>query len=238
MPISTITEAARARSFSAGAGNSSSTKGIGQIVRSSGQADPRTSAVASSSLRLTAFPTARRRPAENGLLYLNVGHTGLDDPSLGPWIARGGRSRRVPDPRPDPDPSSGILPSGRASEARAPDENALCKRCGAHREFQRDPAEIAGIRGRSEPADAASYGCAWIAGPPIPEGVTPQALRPAALRRRRHDRGAQEPRAAAHDLEADGSDRRDAAIAGHRRTTRLGGGEREPQCSTTQPSCG
>jgi len=38
-------------------------------------------------LALTAFATARRLPAEQGLLYLNVGHTSLDDPSLGPWIA-------------------------------------------------------------------------------------------------------------------------------------------------------
>src|SRR6185503_2723062 len=41
-------------------------------------------------LAMTAFPTARRTPRESGLLYLNVGHTGLDDPSLGPWIARTG----------------------------------------------------------------------------------------------------------------------------------------------------
>ena len=37
---------------------------------------------------MTAFPFARRRPAEKGLVYLNVGHTGLDDPSLGQWIAK------------------------------------------------------------------------------------------------------------------------------------------------------
>jgi glycosyltransferase involved in cell wall biosynthesis len=41
-------------------------------------------------LGLTALPKADRAPAEKGLLYLNVGHTGLDEPSLGPWIARSG----------------------------------------------------------------------------------------------------------------------------------------------------
>lgn len=39
---------------------------------------------------LTAFPRATRTPGKIGLLYLNVGHTGLDQPSLGPWIARAG----------------------------------------------------------------------------------------------------------------------------------------------------
>ena len=41
-------------------------------------------------LALTAFPRASRAPAEKGLLYLNVGHTGLDEPSLGPWISEAG----------------------------------------------------------------------------------------------------------------------------------------------------
>jgi glycosyltransferase involved in cell wall biosynthesis len=41
-------------------------------------------------LGLTALPKSDRAPAEKGLLYLNVGHTGLDEPSLGPWIARSG----------------------------------------------------------------------------------------------------------------------------------------------------
>jgi glycosyltransferase involved in cell wall biosynthesis len=39
---------------------------------------------------LTAFPRASGAPAEKGLLYLNVGHTGLDEPSLGPWISGAG----------------------------------------------------------------------------------------------------------------------------------------------------
>ncbi|NUR45079.1 MAG: glycosyltransferase family 4 protein [Sphingomonas sp.] len=38
-------------------------------------------------LGLRAFPAARRAPEKEGLIYLNVGHTGLDDPSLGGWIA-------------------------------------------------------------------------------------------------------------------------------------------------------
>jgi glycosyltransferase involved in cell wall biosynthesis len=38
-------------------------------------------------LGLRAFPSAGRAPEEKGLIYLNVGHTGLDDPSLSDWIA-------------------------------------------------------------------------------------------------------------------------------------------------------
>ena len=37
-------------------------------------------------LGLRAFPAARRTPEQEGLSYLNVGHTGLDDPSLSGWI--------------------------------------------------------------------------------------------------------------------------------------------------------
>lgn len=38
-------------------------------------------------LGLRAFSAARRTPKQEGLIYLNVGHTGLDDPSLSRWIA-------------------------------------------------------------------------------------------------------------------------------------------------------
>ena len=35
-----------------------------------------------------AVPSARRAPPRRGMLYLNVGHTGLNDASLPQWIAR------------------------------------------------------------------------------------------------------------------------------------------------------
>ena len=35
-----------------------------------------------------AFVAARQRPAKEGSLYLNVGHTGLDERTLGDWIAK------------------------------------------------------------------------------------------------------------------------------------------------------
>lgn len=41
-------------------------------------------------LGLRAFPSACRTPEQKGLIYLNVGHTGLDDPSLGGWISEAG----------------------------------------------------------------------------------------------------------------------------------------------------
>jgi len=39
-------------------------------------------------LSASAFSTARQRPPREGMLYLNIGHTGLDEPSLPRWIAR------------------------------------------------------------------------------------------------------------------------------------------------------
>ena len=41
-------------------------------------------------LGLLAFSSAQRTPKEKGLIYLNVGHTGLDDPSLRGWVADAG----------------------------------------------------------------------------------------------------------------------------------------------------
>ena len=41
-------------------------------------------------LGVRAFASARRSPERKGLIYLNVGHTGLDDPKLGEWIAEAG----------------------------------------------------------------------------------------------------------------------------------------------------
>lgn len=41
-------------------------------------------------LGLRAFPATRRTPEQKGLIYLNVGHTGLDDSSLSGWIAEAG----------------------------------------------------------------------------------------------------------------------------------------------------
>jgi glycosyltransferase involved in cell wall biosynthesis len=42
------------------------------------------------SLALRAGLSARRHPDRAGLLYLNIGHTGLDEPTLPRWIARNG----------------------------------------------------------------------------------------------------------------------------------------------------
>ena len=38
-------------------------------------------------LLMPALATARRAPRHEGMVYLNVGHTGLDDPALAQWIA-------------------------------------------------------------------------------------------------------------------------------------------------------
>ncbi len=39
-------------------------------------------------LSVLAFSTARQRAPRDGMFYLNIGHTGLDEPSLPKWIAR------------------------------------------------------------------------------------------------------------------------------------------------------
>jgi len=41
-------------------------------------------------LAFRARVAARRHPHRKGLLYLNIGHTGLDEPTLPQWIARSG----------------------------------------------------------------------------------------------------------------------------------------------------
>lgn len=41
-------------------------------------------------LAFRAFPAAKAKPSKRGMLYLNVGHTGLDETSLPEWISANG----------------------------------------------------------------------------------------------------------------------------------------------------
>lgn len=124
-------------------------------------------------LGLTALPSARRLPAERGLLYVNVGHTGLDDPSLGAWIAKA-------DARPVflvhdliPILHSQYCRSGEQAKHERRIENALRSAAGFIANSETTLSELrqfAHVRSLAMPPSIA----AWIAGPPIPNGVLPK----------------------------------------------------------------
>ena len=80
-----------------------------------------------------------------GQFYLNIGHTGLDDPGLGDWISRNGLRAiyLVHDLIPIDTPR--ILPGGRGRQAcRTHDERVgECQR--HHRQFERDAAGDLGV---------------------------------------------------------------------------------------------
>ena len=126
-------------------------------------------------LALQAFPAARRAPGKKGLLYLNIGHTGLNEPSLTQWIERNELRAVffVHDLIPLLHPEY-CRPSEQAKH-RQRMENVLASAAGVIGNSMatiNDLASFAAGRGlRMPPAVAA-----WIAGPPIPSGVTPKQL--------------------------------------------------------------
>jgi len=70
-----------------------------QVVLSPGRSDQLLRAILSgpgrfraafATLMVAALATSRHRPPRSGMLYLNVGHTGLDDPHLARWIKEAG----------------------------------------------------------------------------------------------------------------------------------------------------
>jgi glycosyltransferase involved in cell wall biosynthesis len=121
-------------------------------------------------LALAAFLKARRGAGEKGLLYLNVGHTGLDDSSLGPWIAKSGLRAvfLIHDLIPILHPEF-CRPGEQAKHERRI-ENALRNATGLvanSKATLEDIRDFADSRHMPMPRSIA----AWIAGPPIPKGV-------------------------------------------------------------------
>jgi glycosyltransferase involved in cell wall biosynthesis len=120
-----------------------------------------------------AFPAARRTPGSKGLLYLNIGHTGLDEPSLTQWIASNGVRAvffihdLIPLMHPE------YCRPGEQAKHRQRMENVLASAAGVIGNSMatiNDVASFAAAHGfRMPPAVAA-----WIAGPPVPSGVTPK----------------------------------------------------------------
>jgi glycosyltransferase involved in cell wall biosynthesis len=124
-------------------------------------------------LALRAFPSTRRVPERKGLVYLNVGHTGLDDPSFGPWIAEGGIRAvfLIHDLIPLLHPEY-CRPGEQAKHERRM-MNVLKSAAGLIGNSQatvRDIETFAIARGLPMPPTVA----AWIAGPCVPARVVPK----------------------------------------------------------------
>lgn len=122
-----------------------------------------------------AFATARRSPPRKGMLYLNIGHTGLDDPSLPRWVARNDIRAvyLVHDLIPLLHPE--YCRPGEQSKHRQRMENVLRSASGLIGNSQAtldDLTRFAESRGLPMPRSIA----AWIAGPSIPSSVEPTSF--------------------------------------------------------------
>ena len=122
-----------------------------------------------------AFASGRRSPPRKGMLYLNIGHTGLDDPSLPRWVARNDIRAvyLVHDLIPLLHPE--YCRPGEQSKHRNRMENVLNSASGLIGNSQAtldDLGDFAASRGLPVPPSIA----ASIAGPPIPQSVTPKTF--------------------------------------------------------------
>jgi glycosyltransferase involved in cell wall biosynthesis len=126
-------------------------------------------------LSASAFSTARQRPPRDRMLYLNIGHTGLDEPSLPKWIARN-RLRAVylvHDLIPLLHPE--YCRPGEEAKHRLRMENVLKSAHGLIGNSQAtidDLAFFAAANGLPMPPAVA----AWIAGSQIPTSVTAKSF--------------------------------------------------------------
>lgn len=122
-----------------------------------------------------AFASARRSPPRKGMLYLNIGHTGLDEPSLPRWVARHGVRPiyLVHDLIPFLHPE--YCRPGEEPKHRQRMMNVLESGSGLIGNSQAtldDLAAFAASRGLPMPPSIV----AWIAGPPIPHDVVPKTF--------------------------------------------------------------
>jgi glycosyltransferase involved in cell wall biosynthesis len=124
-------------------------------------------------LAALAFPMARAMPKRRGLLYLNIGHTGLDEPTLVQWISRA-ELRAIYF-------IHDLIPLLHPEFCRAGEEAKHLKR------MTNVLASASGLIGNSAAtiADVASFAAAgelpmppsvaaWIAGPAAPPDVQPR----------------------------------------------------------------
>jgi glycosyltransferase involved in cell wall biosynthesis len=124
-------------------------------------------------LAARAFPAARRKPARRGQLYINVGHTGLNEPTLTEWIQQSGVRAiyLIHDLIPLIHPE--YCRAGEQAKHRLRMENVLRSAHGLIGNSQAtidDTAAFASAEGLPMPPSVA----AWIAGPPVPSSIGPR----------------------------------------------------------------
>lgn len=122
-----------------------------------------------------ALLSGSERPMQRGLLYLNVGHTGLNEPSLPQWVDENGVRAVyfIHDLIPLTHPNY-CRPGEAGKHARRID-NVLASASGVISNSQatiNDLAEFAAKRGRPMPSAVASF----IAGPGVPANLAPAVL--------------------------------------------------------------
>jgi glycosyltransferase involved in cell wall biosynthesis len=126
-------------------------------------------------LAARAFPAARRTPDRPGQIYINVGHTGLDDPTLTSWIAQSGVRAvfLIHDLIPLLFPE--YCRDGEAAKHQRRMENALKSARGLIGNSQATIDELAAFaaaNGLPMPESIAAF----IAGPSVPSGVVPKCF--------------------------------------------------------------
>lgn len=136
---------------------------------------PHGSRLALLALAARALPTARRAPPRPDMIYLNIGHTGLNEQSLPAWIARH-RIRAIyliHDLIPLTHPEHCRAGEGDKHALRM--RNALASASGIIGNSQAtltDLAAFAEARGMAMPPSVA----AWLGGPALPSDVRPAEL--------------------------------------------------------------
>ena len=126
-------------------------------------------------LAARAFPAARREPTQAGQLYINVGHTGLNEPTLTQWVEGSGVRAiyLIHDLIPLLYPE--YCRAGEQAKHQRRMENALRSAHGvignSHATIE-DMSRFASAHGLPMPPSVA----AWIAGPPVPTSVVPRRL--------------------------------------------------------------
>lgn len=126
-------------------------------------------------LGLTAWLGASRSAPRSGMIYLNVGHTGLDNPALPAWIARN-RARAVylvHDLIPLTHPE--FCRAGEAGKHAARMENALSSAAGIVGNSQATLDELATFAVEHEKPMPETL-VAWISGHRPPANVRPRTL--------------------------------------------------------------
>ncbi|MBW8753568.1 MAG: glycosyltransferase family 4 protein [Sphingomonadales bacterium] len=126
-------------------------------------------------LAASAWLTARRTAARPGLIYFNIGHTGLEDPGLPAWIRRNGIRAvyLIHDLIPLTHPE--FCRADEAAKHARRIRNVLTSAFGVIGNSRSTIAELAAFAQAQELAMPPCV-AAWISGYPVPDEVRPAAL--------------------------------------------------------------